>query len=305
MSGLGTGQAGLLDAVTLATTRAELAAAQARRGGGVGLVMTMGALHEGHAALIRAARTQNATVVVTVFVNPLQFGPREDFDRYPRALDADLELCARESVDIVFAPSAQEVYEGGQEPTVRPGPLGDQLEGASRPGHFAGVLTVVHKLLGIVRDVDRAYFGEKDYQQLVLVARMVADLGLDPVVVCVPTVREPDGLALSSRNRFLGPADRAAAPTLARALLAGAAAADGGGGAGRVLAAAMAVIAAEPAISLDYLELRSPDLMPLSTGGPARLLIAARLGLIRLIDNVPVLLPTGLLPTGLGPPAGP
>ncbi len=282
-----------MSGVTLAGTRAELKAAQAEHDSGVGVVLTMGALHAGHAALIRAARAQNATVVVTIFVNPLQFGPKEDFARYPRTLDADLEVCAREGVDIVFAPAADQVYADGREITVRPGPLGDQLEGAARPGHFAGVLTVVHKLLGMVSDVDTAYFGEKDYQQLVLVAQMVADLQLAPAIVCVPTVRESDGLAWSSRNRFLGPADRAIAPVLAEALFAGVTAAEAGGGGGQVLAAAMAVLEAEPAISLDYLELRSPDLMPLSTGGPARLLVAARLGLIRLIDNVGVMLPTG------------
>ncbi|PZS26470.1 MAG: pantoate--beta-alanine ligase [Pseudonocardiales bacterium] len=282
-----------MTAVTLASTGAELKAAQAERDPGVGLVLTMGALHEGHASLVRAARQQTATVVVSVFVNPLQFGPKEDFARYPRTLDADLELCAREGVDIVFAPSADEVYEGGREATVRPGPLGDQLEGAARPGHFAGVLTVVHKLFGMVADVDTAYFGEKDYQQLVLVAQMVADLQLAPAVVCVPTVRESDGLAMSSRNRFLGLADRAIAPVLSEALFAGVSAAEAGGGGGQVLAAAMAVLETERAVSLDYLELRSPDLMPLSTGGPARLLVAARLGLIRLIDNVGVMLPTG------------
>ncbi|MEP6697292.1 MAG: pantoate--beta-alanine ligase [Pseudonocardiales bacterium] len=278
---------------TLASTVAELRAAQAQHARGVGLVPTMGALHEGHAALIRAARAQNGTVVVSIFVNPLQFGPSEDFARYPRTLEADLALCDREGVDVVFAPSADEVYADGREPTVRPGPLGDQLEGAARPGHFAGVLTVLHKLFGMVGGLDTAYFGEKDYQQLVLVARMVAELQLGPAIVCVPTVREPDGLATSSRNRFLAPAERAVAPVLAEALFAGVNAAEAGGGGGQVLSAAMAVVAAEPAVSLDYLELRSPDLMPLSSGGAARLLIAARLGLIRLIDNVGVLLPTG------------
>ncbi len=281
----------------LAASRAELAAALEGRRGELGFVMTMGALHAGHAALIRAARSQNDTVVVSIFVNPLQFGPAEDLGRYPRTLDADLELCAQEGVDIVFTPSVEQVYEGGREPTVQPGPLGEILEGAARPGHFAGVLTVVARMLDLVGAADRVYFGEKDYQQLVLVARLIGDRPQGPALVCVPTVREPDGLALSSRNRFLGPAERAVAPALFQALTAGASAAAAGGGAGRVLSAASAVLAVQPAISVDYLELRSPDLMPLSAGGPARLLVAARLGLIRLIDNV-----GGLLPTGPGRP---
>jgi len=275
--------------LTVATTRDELLAAQRRRGsagsGGVGLVMTMGALHAGHASLIRAAREQSDTVVVTIFVNPMQFSPAEDLTRYPRTLDADLAVCATEGADIVFAPSAEEVYRGPREVTVHPGPLGDELEGASRPGHFAGVLTVVHKLLHIVSDVERAYFGEKDYQQLILVGRMVRDLDLTPEIVGRPIVREPDGLALSSRNRYLNPEERASATALSRALFAGAAA---GGDSSRVLAAAHAVFEATSGVAVDYLELRSPDLGPAPTTGPARLLVAAKVGPVRLIDNVAI-----------------
>src|SRR5690606_5156092 len=188
------------------------------------VVMTMGALHEGHLALPRAARADADHVLATIFVNPLQFGPNEDFDRYPRTFVADLEVCRAAGVDVVLAPGAAEMYPEG-EPAVRvhPGPLGERLEGASRPGFFHGVLTVVLKLMHLVRP-DRAYFGEKDYQQLALVRRMVRDLDLPVEVVGLPTVREPDGLALSSRNRYLSPAERESALTLSRALRAGQAA---------------------------------------------------------------------------------
>ena len=192
----------------LASTRDELAAllAGARTGGrSVGLVPTMGALHEGHASLIRAARERigDGPLVVSIFVNPLQFGAGEDLDRYPRTLEDDLDVCAREGVDIVFAPSVDEVYPGGPpQVTVRPGPVAKVLEGKTRPGHFRGVLTVVAKLFGLVRP-DVAVFGQKDYQQLVLIRRMALDLNLGVEIVGAETVREDDGLALSSRNRYL------------------------------------------------------------------------------------------------------
>ena len=184
-------------------TRAELAAARDALTGTVGVVMTMGALHSGHETLLRAARERADHVLVTIFVNPLQFGPNEDFDRYPRTLDADLEICRRAGADLVFAPAVADMYPDGQ-PRVRvdPGPLGEELEGASRPGFFHGVLTVVLKLLQLTRP-DLAFFGEKDYQQLTLVRRMARDLDVPVEIVGVPTVREPDGLALSSRNRYL------------------------------------------------------------------------------------------------------
>ena len=203
-------------------TRAELAEARAALKGTVGVVMTMGALHAGHETLLRAAREQADHVLVTIFVNPLQFGPNEDFDRYPRTLDADLEVCRRAGADLVFAPSVADMYPDGQ-PRVRldPGPLGEELEGASRPGFFHGVLTVVLKLLQLTRP-DLAFFGEKDYQQLTLVRRMARDLDVPVEVVGVPTVREPDGLALSSRNRYLREPERAAALSLSAALRAGA-----------------------------------------------------------------------------------
>ncbi|MGH3510394.1 MAG: pantoate--beta-alanine ligase [Nocardioidaceae bacterium] len=269
--------------------RAELATALAgvrREGGTVALVPTMGALHEGHAGLIRAAIRNADTVVVSVFVNPMQFAPGEDLDRYPRAFDADLEVCAANGAAVVFAPSVEGVYPDGEPMvTVDPGPLAAILEGVRRPAHFRGVLTVVAKLLGLVVP-DVAVFGEKDYQQLVLIRRMVADLCLDVGIVAGPTVREPDGLALSSRNAFLDATDRRAAVRLSRALRAGAA--NGAAGAEGVLAAAQSELASHPPISVDYLALTSPDLVPAPTTGPARLLVAAPIGDTRLIDNVAV-----------------
>ena len=203
--------------------------------GPVALVPTMGALHEGHRTLVRAARERAASVVVSVFVNPTQFGPGEDFDRYPRTWDADLAALAEEGADLVFHPDVDDVYPPGSlGVTVDPGPLGAVFEGAVRPGHFAGVLTVVAKLFGLVRP-DVAVFGEKDYQQLTLIRAMARELAIGVEVVGVPTVREDDGMALSSRNRYLAPEQRAAAATISAALRAGAAA--GPDGAAAVLAA--------------------------------------------------------------------
>jgi pantoate--beta-alanine ligase len=255
------------------------------------LVPTMGALHAGHVELIRHARRSPgaAVVAVSIFVNPLQFGPGEDLERYPRPLEADLEVCRAEGVELVFTPDVPTMYGENAQVTVHPGPLGDQLEGAVRPGHFAGVLTVVAKLFGIVRP-RVAYFGEKDYQQLVLVRRMARELNLGVGVVGVPTVRERDGLALSSRNVYLSDADRARAVGLSAALTAGRLAGAHGGEA--ALDAARAVLGADPGLVPDYLELRDPDLGPAPGGGPARLLVAARVGTTRLIDNTALTLGT-------------
>ncbi len=279
----------------VARTRAELEAAlgPVRRGGGrVALVPTMGALHSGHASLVDEARARvgaGDAVVVSIFVNPLQFAPGEDLDRYPRTFDDDLALCGEHGVDVVFAPTVDEVYPGGEpQVTVEPGPLGSVLEGASRPTHFRGVLTVVAKLLGLVRP-DVAVFGQKDYQQLTLLRRMVADLCLAVEVVGAATVREPDGLALSSRNRYLSPAERHSALTLSAALRAGAEAATGGPEA--VRKAAEAALADAPEVDVDYLALTDPDLGPVPDHGEARLLVAARVGATRLIDNLPLTLP--------------
>ncbi len=230
----------------VARTRAELVdalAATRDRGGRVALVPTMGALHAGHAALVDEARarvTETDAVVVSVFVNPLQFGAGEDLDRYPRTFEADLEVCREHGADVVFAPGVDEVYPGGDpQVTVEPGPLGSVLEGATRPGHYRGVLTVVAKLFGLVRP-DVAVFGQKDFQQLVLIRRMVSDLCLGVDVVGAETVREESGLALSSRNAYLDQTQKQLALALSRALRAGAAA--GPEGAERVLAEATAVL---------------------------------------------------------------
>ncbi|SFP18725.1 pantothenate synthetase [Geodermatophilus dictyosporus] len=272
----------------VARTTAELARLRAALPGPVALVPTMGALHEGHRTLVRTARERAGSVVVSVFVNPTQFGPGEDLDRYPRTWDDDLAALTEEGADVVFHPPVEEVYPpGALGVTVDPGPRGSVLEGAVRPGHFTGVLTVVAKLLGLTRP-DLAYFGEKDYQQLTLVRAMVRELALPPVVVGVPTVREDDGLALSSRNRWLSPGQRATAATISRALRAGAGA--GPRGADAVLAAAGAVLDTAPELVPDYLALTDPDLGPAPVAGPARLLVAARAGSTRLLDNTAVLL---------------
>jgi pantoate--beta-alanine ligase len=269
---------------------ADLRKRRADLPGPVALVPTMGALHEGHRTLVRAARERAASVVVSVFVNPTQFGPGEDYDRYPRTWEDDLAALRDEGADLVLHPGVDDVYPpGAAGVTLDPGPLGAVLEGAVRPGHFAGVLTVVAKLFGLVRP-DLALFGEKDYQQLTLVRAMARELALGVEVVGVPTVREADGLALSSRNRYLDPRQRAAAVALPRALRAGAAA--GAQGAEAVLAAARAELAAEPSLRPDYLELTDPDLGPPPAAGAARLLVAARAGGTRLIDNLPVALGT-------------
>jgi pantoate--beta-alanine ligase len=277
-------------------TRAELVAALAAHrsaGARVGFVPTMGALHDGHLALMQRARElvgEDGVLVVSVFVNPLQFGPNEDLDRYPRTLDADLEACASMGVDVVFTPAVDEVYPNGvpvdeavDQVTVDPGALAAILEGASRPGHFRGVLTVVAKLFGLVRP-DVAVFGQKDYQQLALIRAMVRDLCLPVEVVGAATLREADGLALSSRNRYLDPEQRLAATVLSRALFA--AREDAGRGPAAALGAARAALRIAPGVDLDYLELTAPDLGPAPVVGEARLLIAARVGSTRLIDNV-------------------
>ena len=278
----------------LVHTRKDLDAAVAERPGAVGVVMTMGALHDGHRELIRVARGRCDLIVVTVFLNPLQFGPNEDLSRYPKTLESDLALCTQEHVDVVFAPSVEEVYPGGAAPQVRvaAGPLGDVLEGASRPGHFDGVLTVVAKLLHITRP-DVAYFGQKDAQQLLLIRQMVADLDFPCEVVAVPTVREPSGLALSSRNGYLSDTDRDVAVALSRALRAGVDAAPDGASA--VRRAAADVVAAQRGVTVDYLVLVDPLALydvPDDFAGEALLAVAARVGSTRLIDNVIVELVT-------------
>ncbi len=253
---------------------------------GVGFVPTMGALHAGHTALMRAARDRAPALVVSIFVNPLQFGPNEDFSRYPRPFEADLEMCGAEGVDVVFAPPYDVVYPTGDPVvSVDPGPLADDLEGVSRPGHFRGVLTVVAKLFGLVRP-DLAIFGQKDYQQLALIQAMTRDLSMAVEIVGSPIVREPDGLALSSRNRYLAPDDRRRALALVAGLRAGAEA--GAAGPDAVRQAGSAALEAAAGVDLDYFEVRATDLGPAPESGIGRMLTAARVGTTRLIDNMAV-----------------
>jgi pantoate--beta-alanine ligase len=278
----------------VATTRDELSKFRTEIASRVGsepvaVVMTMGALHAGHAELIRQARSRAAAVIVTDFLNPLQFAPGEDLAKYPRTFEADLALCRTEGVDLLFAPSPEVVYPH-DEPLLRisAGPIGDVLEGRSRPGHFDGVVTVVAKLLHLTA-ADLAYFGQKDAQQLWLISRMVRDLDFPVEVVAVPTVRDADGVALSSRNTYLSESDRAVARTLNRSLQAGQQAAHGGVDA--TLAAARQALAGEPAVRLDYLSLVDPatfETVSNGYGGDALLVLAAFVGATRLIDNVPV-----------------
>ncbi|GGL03143.1 pantoate--beta-alanine ligase [Mangrovihabitans endophyticus] len=268
----------------LARTIADLRQARDGWDGAVAAVLTMGALHDGHRELMRAARAHADRLVVTIFVNPLQFGPGEDFERYPRTLDADLAVCRAEGADLVFAPERAEMYPDGL-PAVRvdAGPLGEVYEGASRPGHFTGVLTVVSKLFLLTR-AHLTFFGEKDYQQLALVRRMVRDLNIPIDVRGVPTVRESDGLARSSRNRYLSAEQRAAALVLSRALHEAAAQSD----TQSALATARKVLASGAGVEVDYLAVTDPLLGPAPADGPARMLVAARVGGTRLIDNVPL-----------------
>ena len=268
------------------------AVSKALRGVGrkVALVPTMGALHEGHLHLVRQARKTNSVVIVSIFVNPLQFGANEDLDAYPRTLEADLALLREEGVELVFAPSANEMYPDGQRTTVQPGPVGADLEGQSRPTHFAGMLTVVNKLFQIAQP-NTAYFGEKDYQQLALIHQMVRDLNMDLRVIGIPTVRERDGLALSSRNRYLDEEQREAALALSAALLAGAR--SSWAGVDSALAAAKSVLAAVPEVKLDYLEVRGQYFGDIPEYGEARMLVAAWVGTTRLIDNVGIVIGGG------------
>jgi len=268
-----------------------------RRGfrGSVGLVPTMGALHDGHLSLVRRARAENDAVAATIFVNPTQFGPGEDLAAYPRSLAGDLARLEAEGVDLVFTPDAAAVYPPGFQTWVVPGPLAEPLEGARRPGHFRGVLTVVSKLLHVV-EPDRAYFGQKDAQQAILVRRMVADLDLPVGIVVCPIVREPDGLALSSRNAYLTSEERRAAPVLYRSLRAVSGAWDAGERRGdRLREAARAVLAAEPLAAPDYVSAADPETLAEIETATGRVLVsmAVRFGTTRLLDNI-------LLPEGSG-----
>jgi pantoate--beta-alanine ligase len=272
---------------TISEIRAHVAHARGE-GRSVGLVPTMGAFHAGHEALIRAARAACDEVIVSLFVNPAQFNEASDLDAYPRTEASDAAIAAELGVDVLFAPSVAEIYPDGFATSVRVAGLSAVLEGAERgPGHFDGVCTVVCKLFNIVTP-DVAYFGQKDAQQVVVIRRMVLDLNIPVRLEVVPTVREADGLAMSSRNRYLDETERDEALVLYRALTAGAKA--GMNGPDAVLAAAHAELEAVPSVKIDYLALRAPDLGPVIGPGEARMLIAARVGTTRLIDNISITL---------------
>lgn len=271
---------------TIAEMRAASRAVR-QRGQSLGFVPTMGALHAGHIALVKAARAQCDVVAASVFVNPKQFGPNEDFAKYPRTFEQDCALLEAEGVALVFAPQPEEMYPVGASTVVEVEGVGDRLDGASRPGHFRGVATVVAKLFHIVGP-DKAFFGQKDAAQVAVLRRMVRDLNFDLELIVCPTVREPDGLALSSRNRYLSPDERGRALVLSRALHAIVAAFRGGqNNADTLLAAGRKVMAEEPEVSIDYLEIVDADtLLPLAKAAPGALVaVAARVGTTRLIDN--------------------
>ena len=255
----------------------------------VAFVPTMGALHAGHRSLITLARSLADVVVVSIFVNPLQFGPAEDYAHYPRPLDHDLQICDQDGVGLVFVPSVEDLYPAGRSVSVTAGPVGAAFEGRFRPGHFDGVLTVVAKLFNLVRP-QAAIFGQKDAQQLACIRRMVIDLNAGVDIVGAPIVREADGLAMSSRNAYLSPAERVLARTLFAALSAGARYSTPA----ESLSAAHSVLATsetDPAFTLDYLALVNPETFapaPDAVEGDALLIVAARVGSTRLIDNMPV-----------------
>jgi pantoate--beta-alanine ligase len=269
---------------TPAEVRAELAGAERP----LGLVPTMGALHAGHLALIRRARAENATVVASVFVNPLQFGPNEDFERYPRAFDSDVTQLRDAGVDLVYAPDVATMYPPGFTTAVDPGSVGERYEGTLRPGHFRGVATVCTKLFATVRP-ERAYFGAKDAQQVAVLQRVVSDLDIGVELVVLPTVREPDGLALSSRNAYLDPGERAAAPALHRALDAIADAVRSGERDAQ-RAVARGRVELRPPLREAYLDVVDPRTFApeAQIGAPALAIGSAWLGTTRLIDNEPI-----------------
>ncbi len=254
----------------------------------VGLVPTMGYLHDGHLALIRRARAENSLMVVSVFVNPAQFGPQEDFKTYPRDIERDLKILARENTDIVFLPSVEEMYPPGFDGWVDMGKIARRLEGASRPGHFRGVATVVAKLFNIVQPT-RAYFGQKDAQQTIVIKKMVADLNMNLKIITVPTVREADGLAISSRNAYLNTEERQAAIVLYQSLcLSQRLWAEGEKEAGKIRDQMTALIQSEPFATIDYVSIAEPETLEemAVVKTPALVSLAVRIGKTRLIDNV-------------------
>jgi pantoate--beta-alanine ligase len=271
-------------------TRADLRASLAVASRPLGLVPTMGWLHDGHRSLMQRARAENATTIATIFVNPRQFDEAADYQRYPRDEARDLAICEEEGLDLVFAPPVEEVYPDGFDTIVRVGAVARPLEGAARPGHFDGVATVVAILFDLV-GADRAYFGQKDAQQVMVIRQMARDLAIATEVVACPTVREPDGLALSSRNVHLSPEQRAAAPVLRRALLAGRERWEAGERSGDAIREAMsAVLAAEALAEPEYVSVADGRTLAEleSVDGPALLSLAVRFGGTRLIDNEPI-----------------
>ncbi|HEY1966263.1 MAG TPA: pantoate--beta-alanine ligase [Acidobacteriaceae bacterium] len=273
----------------LSTVKEMRAACRAvrREGRSLGLVPTMGALHAGHISLVRAARAQCDVVAASIFVNPTQFGPNEDFAKYPRTFEQDCALLEQEGVSLVYAPQPEEMYPAGASTLVDVEGVGDRLDGASRPGHFRGVATVVAKLFHIAAP-DKAFFGQKDAAQVAVLRRMVRDLNFDLELIVCPTVREPDGLALSSRNRYLSPEDRKRALVLSQALnVISAAYRTGQKSVAHLLEAGRSAVAAEPEVRIDYLQIVDWDtLLPLAEARAGALVaIAAHVGSTRLIDN--------------------
>ena len=269
-------------------TVAEMSAAQREVARPLGLVPTMGALHEGHLSLVRRAREENSTVAASIFVNPTQFGPNEDYRAYPRDLDRDLALLEERGVDLAFLPQPDDIYPNGFDTWVDVDRIASRLEGESRPGHFRGVATVVTKLFTIVRP-DRAYFGQKDAQQAQVIRRLNIDLNLGVEPVIMPTVREPDGLAMSSRNAYLNPQEREAALVLYRSLrLAREMYDDGVAETERIRAAMRDLIQAEPLAQIDYVSIANPETLEEldAVDGPALASLAVRIGRARLIDNI-------------------
>jgi pantoate--beta-alanine ligase len=277
-------------ALRVVRTRADLREALDGVARPLGLVPTMGWLHAGHRSLMQRARADNATTIATIFVNPRQFNEAADFQQYPRDEARDLEICDEEGLDLVFAPSVEEVYPDGFDTVVRVGAVAGPLEGAARPGHFDGVATVVAILFNLV-GAERAYFGQKDAQQVMVIREMARDLAIPTEVIACPTVREPDGLALSSRNVHLSPEERAAAPVLRRALLAGRSAWERGERSADAIRAAMSeTLASEPLADPEYVSVADGrTLAELDTiSGPTLLSLAVRFGSTRLIDNEPL-----------------
>jgi len=276
--------------IQVVRTRADLRRALDAAPQPVGLVPTMGWLHQGHRALIARARAENATTVVSIFVNPRQFGDPADLERYPRNEARDVEMCAQEGADLVFTPTVAEVYPPGFDTVVHVGAVSRPLEGAARPGHFNGVATVVAVLFNLV-GAERAYFGQKDAQQLLVIRRMATDLAIPTEVVAHPTIREPDGLAMSSRNVHLSPTQRAAAPVIRRALLAARSRREVGERSAEALRSVMRdVLSEEPLANLDYVSVADPSTLEEldAVDGPALLSMAVRFGSTRLIDNEPL-----------------